>query len=55
MGVACSGLWAPDVYIYIFEQNVSVSGDVTVIYLLLQLFLARWGGGEGKDDRLHKS
>ena len=48
MGVAPSGLWAFDVYIYFLNKTYRFRGDLAVIYLLLLLFF--WpggGGGEG--------
>ena len=56
MGVACSGLWAPYVYVYFFQQNVSVSRRFSRYLLSIIIFFGRGGGGEGgNDDRLHKS
>ena len=47
MGVARSGLWAPDVYVYFLNKTYRFRGDLAVIYLLLSLFFGRGGGGGG--------
>ena len=52
MGVARSGLWAPDVYVYFLNKTYRFRGDLAVIYLLLSLF---FGGGGGRRERITAS